>query len=185
MPRRSFRRRFSVSKPRRKLIWARNAFEAQVNFDAPPALAAPTRVDILNRVEASIGASLVGATVMRTRGLLLPIAQDATENAVVRATMYVGDNNDVDRGPNANDNSYDGLSENRDFFFFEPFIVLNGTFPQADGNPGAGRLIDVKSRRKVEEVNQTVIFDLSASGLGLAAGAVTFWADFSTLIALP
>lgn len=115
----------------------------------------------------------------------------------LRATAYVGNNNEIQRGPNANDNSFDNLSENKDYFIFEPFHtafvpdqggtdVTPGLFP-FQGTPLEARMIDVKSSRKIEELNQTVILDVSGeSANNIDAGAIVgFVFDLSLLLALP
>lgn len=178
------------SGPRRKLIWARNSFEVVLNAAVPPALAAPSRVDLLARVEASIGASLVGSTVVRTRGILVPFSFGTSDAIAWRVTAYVGDNNDIARAPNANDNAFDQLSENRDFFLFEPGMVpanaaAASTAEFVSGTDPMARIIDVRSSRKLEEVNQTVILDFSAAGLGVGAEAFQMYVDLSTLVMLP
>lgn len=101
--------------------------------------------------------------------------------------MYVGNNNEVTRGPNANDNAFDNLSQNKDYFLFEPFLVDNSNVDaQTGGTDTYSRIIDVKSSRKIEELNQTVILDASAmSPNAVDAGSLAFNFDLSLLLMLP
>ena len=187
------RRRRSYSRgtgSRRKLVWVRAHDTLSVAAAIAPALAVPTRVDLLSAFEASLGASPIGATVVRTRGYMQVSDVDPIANANIafRACAYVGNNNEVQRGPDANDNAFDDLSENKDYFLFEPFflaptdadsVAVNGTDP-------ASRMIDVKSSRKIEELNQTIILDVSADSSNLAVTSNTAFAfDLSLLLMLP
>ncbi len=187
MPRRRFVTR--SARPRRKLVWARISGSQAVAVAAAPALAAPTRTDALLEFEQSLGASTVGATVVRTRGYISLSDPDrvAAVIAAARVTMYVGNNNEVTRGPNANDNAFDNLSQNKDYFLFEPFLVDNSNVDaQTGGTDTYSRIIDVKSSRKIEELNQTVILDASAmSPNAVDAGSLAFNFDLSLLLMLP
>lgn len=113
---------------------------------------------------------------------------DPVANAVIafRATVYVGNNNEVQRGPDANDNTFDDLSENKDFFLFEPFLLPERTAVETHGTDTIARMIDVKSSRKIEELNQTLILDVSADSPNLASTSNTgFHYDLSMLLMLP
>lgn len=195
MPRRSFSRR--RARPRRKLVWARSRGTLSVPLAIPPALDAPARLDLLLEFEQSLGSSVVGTTLVRTRGYMGCFDTDAlAENidARIRATCYIGNNNEIQRGPNANDNAFDNLSENKDYFLFEPFSPAKrttagdtvGLHPYA-GGPLESRMIDVKSSRKIEELNQTVILDVSAESTNNNAenSIIAFNFDLSLLLALP
>lgn len=165
-------------------MWARQVLQLTTNADIAPALATPARADVLAGFEASYGASPIGATVVRCRGQMLQIDSATGDIIHTRLTMYVGDNNDVQRGPNANDNSFDQLSENRDFFFFEPFIF--GTTGGTVGTDQLGRSLDVRSSRKLEELNQTLVLDYSAAGVNNPAIVpVIMNLDISLLLMLP
>lgn len=175
---------------RRKLVWVRAHDSLTVAAAIAPALAVPTRVDLLSAFEASLGASPIGATVVRTRGYMAVSDTDPVANAVIafRATAYVGNNNEVQRGPDTNDNSFDQLSENKDYFLFEPFLLdASGTSTTyTGGSDPVSRMVDIKSSRKIEELNQTLILDVSADSPNLAATSNTaFHFDLSLLLMLP
>lgn len=153
-----------------------------------PALAAPTRFDPLQSFEDSLGASLVGSTIVRTRGYITIFNGDQAAGDVfsLRVTAYIGNNNEVQRGPNANDNAFDELSEGKDYFLFEPFVSLDLAQVQVHGTDPMTRMIDVKSSRKIEELNQTVVLDVSAGGVANpAVENIGFALDLSMLLMLP
>lgn len=181
MPRTSFRRR---SAPRRKLVWARQSQQAvTVTGAVAPALAAPTRLDALDQFVAAYGAALIGCTIVRIRGVLglvQPVAnaQNMTFNA------YIGDANDIVRGPNANDNYYDNNAAGKDYFAVEPFFSPGIASDNKVGSTEVqARLIDVRSMRKLEEVSQRLIFDFSAFSAG--ATTINWTMDLSILLMLP
>lgn len=186
MPRRSSSR--ARRSPTRKLVWARSPFAGTVVAEIGPGTDPPTRVDALAVFEASFGASPIGSTIVRTRGSFAVSSAGANTDIIhVRLTAYIGNNNEVTRAPDANDNSFDQLSMNRDYFMFEPFTVVgDAQEPDFSGSSLSSRLIDVKSSRKIEELNQTVIMDVSAfSPAAPAPVALTFVGDFSFLLMLP
>lgn len=135
----------------------------------------------------------MGITVKRIRGYFCAFDTSRTLGNIeqLRFTAYVGDNNDIDRGVNVNDSSFDQLSENRDFFLYEPFLiapVATGTTVSTSEAPHEliGRRIDNRSSRKIEELNETLIFDVSAfSPNAGTADTVGFTFDLSILLALP
>lgn len=179
------RRRSLRAAPRRKLIWARLQQTVTVPTVASPALAAPARIDVLAPFVAAYGASLIGTTAVRIRGIMAPSALQAAQ-ASITAAAYIGDANDIVRGPNANDNYYDSNSRGKDYFLVEPFIApVSGSAAQAHltGTDIVGRVIDVKAQRKLDEVSQRVILDVS--GFSAAVSNQVFTVDLSMLVMLP
>lgn len=169
----------------RQLVWARRSGGFAVTAAAAPAFAAPVRDDVLASLVQAHGASLLGSTIVRVRGLMAITAPPATGTAGLTAAMYIGDANDVVRGPNANDNYYDSNSTGKDYFLIEPFLApvqVAATEP-LDGSVVISRLIDSKSSRKLEEVSQRLILDVSAFSNN--AGTVGFNIDLSVLVMLP
>jgi len=128
---------------------------------------------------------MIGATIIRVRGLMIGSQAAQAATASLTACMYIGDANDVVRGSNANDNYYDSNSRGKDYFLVEPFFCPNtaAAVQPYQGNDVAGRIIDVKAMRKLEEVSQRLIMDVS--GLSAAVSTQTFLADLSILIMLP
>lgn len=170
---------------RRKLVWARRQASIGIVTAVALALAAPTRVDVLSEFVTAYGAALVGSTVVRVRGYMIgsQAAQAAVAN--VTACMYIGDANDVVRGPNANDNYYDSNSRFKDYFLVEPLFCPNtaAAVQPIQGSDVSSRLIDVRAMRKLEEVSQRLIMDVS--GFSAAVSTQPFVADLSILIMLP
>lgn len=182
--RRTSRRR---SGPKRKLVWARQQFGIAVATAILPAVSAPVRIDALDEFVQAYGASMIGATVVRIRGILAVTNDNATVNQTSGTfTAYIGDANDIVRGPNANDNYYDSNSRGKDYFCVEPFIGPSNLASQ-DGLLGSdvcARVIDVRAQRKLEEVSQRLIFDISAVGPN-AVNNFAMAGDLSILLMLP
>lgn len=144
-----------------------------------PVLLAPVRFDALGQFEASLGASVIGTTVVRTRGYIA-CGPSAAEAVAIRATAYVGEDADFPVG--VNDNAFGELAQNRDYFLYEPFVVT--PTETAASTDVSKRLIDVKSSRKIEELNQTIFLELS----GLTETATDqslVQVDLSMLLMLP
>lgn len=180
MPRRSLRR----AGPRRKLVWARTQNSFTLSSVALPALSAPVRHDALAQFVQAYGASLIGTTVVRVRGILNATGNGAVAQSVTIAA-YIGDANDIVRGPNANDNYYDSNSRGKDYFMVEPFFIPPTTastvlFP----NETQGRVVDVKAMRKLDEVSQRLVIDASPIS-GALQNNNTFNLDLSILLMLP
>lgn len=178
------RRRFSAARsrsPRRKLVWARVPIGLTiVAGDVGATPVAPVRFDALQIFEQSLGASAIGTTVVRTRGVV-SCSPTAAEVMRIRMTAHVGDNADFPVA--ADDNAFTTTAMNRDYFLFEPFIA----FPTETPNTSdvTRRLIDVKSSRKIEELNQTIFVEFSATHNGAAIDQSAVVADLSMLLMLP
>lgn len=180
-PRSSTRRR---SAPRRKLVWARQNGSALVTTAVAPALTAPIRLDVLDQFVAAYGAALIGCTIVRIRGIMSLGATAPTAAQSITAAFYIGDANDVVRGPNANDNFYDTNAAGKDYFGVEPFIAPTAAAQaRIAGSEPTSRMIDIRSMRKLEEVSQRLICDFSGAGTVVSSASLDF--DFSVLIMLP
>lgn len=186
MPARSSRGRRG---PRRKLVWAR--FTAGQNFAVPAAaggnFGTPQPFDVLSNFKTVLGASPVGVTIARIRGIIAcPTSTTTGAIPAMRFTMHVGDPRDVS-APIANDNSFANEAAYDDYMLFEPML----TYQSSAGPAGSvvassdvgGRLIDVKAMRRLQELDQTLIFKVS--GNSSVATTVTYWADLSVLLMLP
>lgn len=152
---------------------------------AAPALAAPTRVDLLASFVTQLGFAPVGCTIVRVRGIM-GVDNEVATTAQITATLFIGDGNDITRGPNANDNYYDGSASGKDYFMVELFLspALGAAADEAfRGGDVCARLIDVKSSRKLEEVSQRLVMDVSAFAVAVSTQQVFF--DLSVLVMLP
>lgn len=121
---------------------------------------------------------------MRTRGVIMCQTPTATAAANLLVTMHVSDTGEIQQGADNADNAFSQRGMNDDYFLYEPFLVVNPTTAlQATASNCAGRLIDVKSSRKVEELNQTVALRLHGSSTVAVTVQVT--GLLSILLALP
>lgn len=104
---------------------------------------------------------------------------------LVRAGLYIGDANDIVRGPNANDNAFDTNSVGKDYFGFEPFFAPGSQASDnvVSGSDPVARMIDIRAMRKLEEVSQRLVLDISSTSAVVQTSA--FSADLSVLIMLP
>lgn len=171
--------------PRRKLIWVHAAPTGTVQVGAGGAAVAPVQTDMLSQFQTAYGAELVGCTIMRTRGVLQFARPGIANNVVtIRATMHIVDQAEAVRATVANDNAFNpGTAANLDYMMFEPFSVCQAAAFD-NGSAVSNRVVDVKAARRLPELNQTLVFRVSAIGTQ-AADAVQWNADFSLLVALP
>lgn len=153
-------------RPQRKLVWARKR-AAQV-FTAGTTL---FKVNLLEDFEAAYGANLIGATVTRIRGAAVA-DMDSAANVVMAAR--IGQESEVDAPPTPLSGPID--EPFADWMMWEPFLSVAG---EAPGTPAHGRVIDVKSQRKLEEIDE----ELSMWSSSATAGTL-IW-DLSILLKLP
>lgn len=182
--RRSRSRRIS---PKRKLIWARYSGDLKGgDVPAQPAFAPPAQVDLLKPFEDVYGAQLIGCTIKRIRGLYrLSYNVPGGANVFGRATIHVTDQASGKDGLLAGtQNAYAPDSAANDYMSFEP---LHTSTNGAIGYPYAIRVVDVKSQRKLSELNQSLVLRWSQrSAVAVPANeqpALTV--DLSILVALP
>jgi hypothetical protein len=170
-------------------VWVR-LFDSQAQVI--PAAAAqlfglPYVRDALSNFKLVLGASPVGATVVRVRGVIqCPTANIAPNLSAMRFTLHVGDPRDV-TSPVQADNAFADAAAYDDYMMFEPFADYQSTAGPA-GNVLASsdvgsRLIDVKANRKLQELDQTLVF--KASGNSSVAITQTWGCDLSLLLMLP
>lgn len=167
-------------------MWARQNFNQTlaVPASAGDTFGVPASVDALDRFRIQLGASPVGATVVRTRGVLMCQTPNVGAAVNLLLTAHVADTGELQQGPDNADNAFSQRGMNKDYFIFEPFLVVNpATAIQATASNCAGRLLDIKSARKVEELNQTV--QLLLSGSSSVAATVQVTGVLSFLLALP
>jgi len=151
--------------PRRKLTWARSQFS--VTGAALPGI---VRIDLLAQLETAVAAQLLGCTVMRIRGVL---ALDQSLNGVLVAAARVGA---------ANETIIAGLAPYGapylDWMMWEPFVST----AIAAGGDAAARVVDVKSRRRLDRLNESLYLFIDTTN---PAGTLDYSLDLSVLIALP
>lgn len=188
--RRSSSRRGFSPRAKRKLVWVRNAFGVVVNpggqFNSFP----------LGQFEGSYGAQLIGCTVMRVRGVITCcIAGASTGQAIaaVRVALRVTDHADLNQTDYALGAMY-GNQAQADWFMFEPFMLDNSGVSivneEVDSTTaGEIRHIDVRARRKIQELDQTLELFVGAPAPGSTqppenTAPVRVRGDLSYLVAL-
>lgn len=166
------RRRTGSSTTRRKLVWARHS-----TTGATVSTVLPIKVNLLDQFETRYGANLLGATVTRIRGLIVcgnNISPSATGQLkfaarIGAASEVGGDLNDPVTQPYL------------DWMLWEPFSYLSlPDTPQTVDSMALSRVIDVKSQRRLEELDQELQMWVAASSTTFA-----FSWDLSILLKLP
>jgi len=180
--------------PRRKLVWVRNAQGVVIgpggNFSSFP----------LGQFEGSYGAQLIGCTIMRIRGTMSAcIVGNATPAgteafAAIRFGIRITDHADLALGDYAIGAMY-GNQAQADWFCFESFMLDNGGTTTAGNEVDTTaaseiRRIDVKSRRRLDELDQVVEILAGAPAPGSTqppenTAQVRLRWDLSYLVALP
>lgn len=158
-------------RPTRKFVWAR-----QEGIITNVAVDGVTRTALLSDFETLYGAQLIGCTIVRIRGLIgvRPVTAASSFNSV-RAAVQVEPN--PSGAPVVADGPYGG--EHNDWMLFEPFHTASGV-----GNSEVdGRVIDVRSSRKLEELNQGLFLYFGTRSTNTSAVDVVF--DLSIGIKLP
>jgi hypothetical protein len=150
-----------------------------VNFTAN---ASWNTIDLLQNYKASVGASAVGATIMRTHLWVLPAALVGGD--VYWVSLMVGDLNDITAGtattnalvPNPHDDPYlDWMYVRQNHIDVNAF---NGQRP-----PFQGVDLDLKSKRRMHQVQMAYTLNIYQETVATPAKAYTFFAR--TLLALP
>lgn len=176
-------RRVSRGTPRRKLVWARQIAAVTVPTVAAPAFSAPARIDVLDEFVTAYGAALIGSTVVRVRGFIACVSAPAGVAVAYAVVGFIGDANDIVRGPNANDNFFDSNATGKDYFIVEPFFLPGSASTAVLGTEISARLVDDRAARKLDEVSQRFVIDVS--GTAGAVTATTVQLNLSVLLMLP
>lgn len=144
-------------------------------------LPAPGRLGLLDTFESAYGANLIGCTVMRIRGRIWqPVLPAATLQ--YRVGIKVSDNRTP---PDAAENLFDAREIGGAHDDWMGWYVLAGGPASAGISDNMTMVdVDVRSRRKVDELGQRL--ELYTSGFtGLAAAEGVLALDLSVLVALP
>lgn len=185
------RRRARVTTAARKLVWARTAGGVVVNTGGL------LSVFPLSQFEGSYGAQLIGCTIMRTRGVISAALVGASVGesfAAVRFACRITDHADLAAQDYAIGAMY-GNQAQADWFIFEPFMLDNSGISTANEEVDTTsaseiRLIDVKARRRFQELDQVAELLIGAPAPASTTppantAAVRIRWDLSFLIALP
>jgi len=161
MRRSSSRRGFSC-RPKRKLVWARDANGVVLPIDEP---GGTQRFFPLSNFEGDYGAGLIGVTIMRIRGVITAALVGDTESLVqgygaARFVARVTDHVDANSTDYVDGTLY-GSQAQADWFMFEPFMLdAHGEIPSGEIAEASAaseiRHVDVRARRRLDELSSTV-----------------------------
>lgn len=183
MPRRSLTRRRIVRAPRRRTVWAR--VNGTINLQTGEPFNAQA-VDLLASFQARYGADPVGCTLLRLRGVV-GLRADSTAGYTAVVAARVGADHDAALTSSEQNPMTNG--EYLDWFMYEPFIAgqteFDGDSPMDvwAGTEATARVIDVKAKRKLEEMDETIIMNIG-SGTPLETTLFGHY-SLSLLLALP
>jgi len=164
-------------RPHRKLIWAQRtasqAFTANAQW---------TNFDLLQEYKGATGASSVGVTIIRTHLWVLPHAPAAGDTYWVG--LHIGDLNDATANTtnafvaNPHDDPY------IDWMWAAKYEYdVNLRTPTTLAGDWAGTVIDLRARRKMDEVQSAYLLTVYQDTVGTVAKTYDIFAR--TLIALP
>lgn len=184
--------RRSPRRAMRKVVWARfQQNNLTLNTETLPngPFNIATRLFPLAGFEAAYGASLIGCTIQRVRGYVA--IQGAGTSAIqTRVGLKVTDDTVLAAGEGSLfDLSAQGGAEDH-WMGFYPLWTSGAAATSVLASPGVdgGGLsmahVDVRSRRKLTELGQKLVLDVSAGG-AVATFDPQFFADLSILVALP
>lgn len=154
MARRNFGGRGRRRAPLRKFVWARTV----------GTLSQPTSrgADLLDVFQSEYGAQLLGATLMRVRGYVIPDMPSAPAAGIATGRVGMIVEQDQELADQAVENT-PGARPHDDWFAWLPFIYDRADVAglQAPGNASWNSqaspwAVDIKSARKIEELGQGV-----------------------------
>lgn len=159
---------------RRRLVWARNSIETTITTGGGNV---PHQNDLLSGFNTRYGADAVGLTIVRIRGI---IGVSGTV-AGLPAVLAVRTGTEGEVAAAAFNPMTDG--EYNDWMMYEPFIAFPDNANATASTDITARVIDVKSMRKLDELDQTLF--LYAGSDTATASTVTLRYNLSVLLMLP
>lgn len=152
--RRSYGRRGVRRAPLRKFVWARTSGGVTTQDDSPNAYG----VDLLGPFQEEYGSQLLGATVVRIRGIMFPRFPGIgeIENVGGAAGVIVENDRILTEAP-AEREFYSPFNRvHDDWLAWMPFFQVGAAEGTAatSFNGGSEYNVDVKSSRKIEELGQ-------------------------------
>lgn len=140
------RRRTRNPSPARKMIWAR---DVQTFPGITPT--APLRRNLLSPLEAALGSNLIGATVVRIRGVMAAIPTAGTTPSALVVGTLVAPSTTASTVPTPLTEPF------ADYMMWEAFLAdADATGTGYGASDVTARMIDVKSARKIEEVGDVL-----------------------------
>lgn len=157
---------------RRRLIWARyrltaTAVVAGTSFNADP----------LATFEAAYGAQLLGCTIMRVRGIIAAKQTSLVSDGTLVVAMKVADL------PGVSTEAPLTSGINDDWFMYEAWASVTNVPTASEPSYQLQKEIDVRARRRLDELGQRIVLSAEVAGAGAAQYRVS--AMLSILVALP
>lgn len=156
---------------RRKMVWARH-----LNTGTTITVGATgTQLNLLSSFETEYGANLIGATAIRIRGVMFGTPTVAGSGSLI-AGVRVSNDADATAGNGPQSSPY------ADWMLYESFIFDDGGLLDLTGDSQVvSRVVDIRSMRKLEEINEQLTLWLEAAG----TGNWRFTSSLSILLKLP
>lgn len=175
MPARHHRSSSAIRRPRRKLEWA------DFQLDTTTSVGFTVIVDLLSTYAALPGASVVGATVMRTHGRLWVTSTQVAGDGIATG-FIVGEANETIAGPGVANSTARVLSTvfntQSDWLLYQKWNARPSQYNQEKGFLE----FDLRSKRKLPELRDTLLFVFD----NIDASATVSWSLHTrTLLALP
>lgn len=158
---------------RRRLVWARYQLNSTPVVGGTAFSAFP-----LDAFETAYGAQILGSTVMRVRGTISAKQTSATSDGRCVVAMKVADL------PGVSPESPLTAGINDDWFMYEAFCGVTNVPAAAEPSLQQDRLVDVRSRRKLDELGNRLVLAIEVAGGG-AGPQFRVAMVLSILIALP
>ncbi len=153
--------------PARKMVWARAAVEGTATGGAT------LNANLLGNFESVYGANLIGATIIRVRGVVMVTGSSLDTRHTLGCV--IGKQDDVWTGNGPETDRY------LDWFVYEPFAT--STDAGSTGSSFDRRVIDSRSARKMEELDQQAWLVLQSDQ---TASETAIWSGLlSVLLKLP
>lgn len=141
--------------PRRKLVWAR---AADLNITCiPSTVPAPVdaqSVDLLRDFESNYGAQLIGATIMRVRGLISVVPSQNGGQSFYGAIGLKVDNQNIAIDSAAQ--RVASLSKYDRWFMYQPVVFQGGGSAIVAPQLPLQFMVDVRAKRKIDELDDTL-----------------------------
>lgn len=135
--------------------------------------------DLLAGFSTRYGADPLGCTLVRVRGV---IAVSSTSAAGIPVTVGIRVGQDRDATLTDTEQNPETSGQYLDWLMFEPFLSGTNAAP-GQGTDVAARMVDVKARRKLEELDQTLILNAGSSSATVSTQNLFY--NLSMLLALP
>lgn len=157
---------------KRRLIWARFS-------SGPTAVVAGTAFNAfpLDTFETAYGAQLLGCTIMRVRGIIAAKQTSLVSDGTLVCAMKVADL------PGVTTEAPVTSGVNDDWFMYEAWASVTNVPTASEPSYQLQKEIDVRARRRLDELGQRLVFAAEVRGPGAAQFRINV--HLSILVALP